>query len=353
MVRGERVTIKQVALEAGVSTQTVSRVLNLRPDVAPETRLRVKTVIEQLGYHPSALARSLINRRSTTLGVVTAGLKFIGPSRTLSGITEKAEELGYALLLSELPGFAAQDLEPVLRSLLARQVDGILWAVPEIGENHQWVADLLPNLPVPVFFLAMEPRPNIAVVSVDNYYGGLIATQHLIDQGYQRICHVSGPLDWWEARQRKKGWSDALEQAGLEASERQCIEGSWSSSSGERAMRRLMQQCSEMDAVFVSNDQMALGVLQVANREGMSVPERLGVVGFDGLADAGYYWPPLTTIEQNQAELGALAVKKLVAIIEEADQGSGGVESYSILIKPRLLTRLSSARQDKKKLNDV
>lgn len=352
MVRGERVTIKQVALEAGVSTQTVSRVLNLRPDVAPETRLRVKTIIEQLGYHPSALARSLINRRSTTLGVVTAGLKYFGPSRTLSGITEKAEELGYALLLSELPGFVTQDLEPVLRSLLARQVDGILWAVPEIGENRRWVRDLLPTLPVPVIFLAMEPRPDIAVVSIDNYYGGRIATQHLIDQGYQKICHISGPLDWWEARQRKKGWSDALEQAGLAASDQQWIEGSWSSSSGERVMRRLMQQCPDMDAVFVANDQMALGVLQVACREGMNVPERLGVVGFDGLAEAGYFWPPLSTIEQNQAELGALAVGKLVAIIEEAEQEGGNAEPCSVLIKPRLLTRLSSARQARGVLDD-
>ena len=352
MVRGERITIKQVALEAGVSTQTVSRVLNLRPDVAPETRQRVKLVIEQLGYHPSALARSLINRRSTTLGVVTAGLKFIGPSRTLSGITEKAEELGYALLLSELPGFDAQDLEPVLRSLLARQVDGILWAVPEIGENRRWVRDRLPTLPVPVIFLAMEPRPDIAVVSIDNYYGGLIATQHLIMQGYQNICHISGPLDWWEARQRKKGWSDALEQAGLKAMPQQCIQGSWSSSSGERVMRQLMQQYPEMDAVFAANDQMALGVLQVACREGMTVPEQLGVVGFDGLVEAGFFWPPLTTIEQNQAELGALAVKKLVEIIEEVGPDIGCIEPYSILIKPRLLTRLSTARQSREVLDD-
>jgi LacI family transcriptional regulator len=345
MVRGERVTIKKVALEAGVSTQTVSRVLNLRPDVAQDTRQRVKAVIEQLGYHPSALARSLINRRSTTLGVVTAGLKFIGPSRTLSGITEKVVELGYSLLLSELPGFDAHDPESVLRSLLARQVDGILWAVPEIGDNRRWVRELLPTLPVPVIFLAMEPRNDIVVVSIDNYYGGLIATQHLLSQGYQKICHISGPLDWWEARQRKKGWSDALEQAGLPISNQQCVEGSWSSSSGERVMRQLMLQCPDMDAIFVANDQMALGVLQVACREGLSVPEALGVVGFDGLAEAGFFWPPLSTIEQNQAKLGALAVEKLVAIIEEIAPDGGGKEPSSILVKPKLVTRLSSARQ--------
>jgi DNA-binding LacI/PurR family transcriptional regulator len=351
MVRGERITIKQVANEAGVSTQTVSRVFNLRPDVSPETRQRVTEVIERLGYHPSALARSLIQRRSFTLGVVTAGLKFIGPSRTLSGITEKAEELGFALLLSELPEFDAHNQEPVLRSLLARQVDGILWAVPEVGDNRIWVHDLLPTLPVPIIFLAMEPRADVAVVSIDNHYGGFIATQHLVEQGYQTICHIAGPLDWWEARQRKKGWLDALETHKLPMVDQQCVEGTWSSSSGEKAMRQLFQQCPDLDAVFVANDQMALGVLQVACREGLAVPERLGVVGFDGIAESAFFWPPLTTVSQDQAELGALAVQELVNAIEGTyqEEGAGkeqlGVESYSVVIKPQLLIRASSVKK--------
>ena len=134
-----RSTIKEVAAVAGVSTQTVSRVINERPDVSPETRRRVQEVIKKLSYQPSALARSLISQRSHTLGVVTAGLKYIGPSRTLSGITLAAEEAGYSLLLKELPSFDVNDVVPIFQALLSRHVDGIIWAVPEIGENRKWV----------------------------------------------------------------------------------------------------------------------------------------------------------------------------------------------------------------------
>src|SRR5512138_153794 len=138
----KRATIKQVAKASGVSTQTVSRVINSRPDVAPETRERVLQIIKDLDYQPSALARSLIQQRSFTLGVVTSGLKYLGPSRTLNGITSMAEELDYALLLEEIPRFDTEDIKPLLQSLLSRHVDGVVWAVPEVGENRRWVDDI-------------------------------------------------------------------------------------------------------------------------------------------------------------------------------------------------------------------
>src|ERR1043166_4471915 len=124
-----RATIKEVASVAGVSTQTVSRVINGRPDVSPQTRKRVQEVIKQLSYQPSALARSLISQRSHTLGVVTAGLKHIGPSRTLSGITSAAEEVGYSVLLKELSSYDTEEIKPIFQALLSRHVDGIIWAV--------------------------------------------------------------------------------------------------------------------------------------------------------------------------------------------------------------------------------
>ena len=215
MNQHKRATIKQVAKLADVSTQTVSRVINDRPDVSPETRQRVQQVIEELKYQPSALARSLIQQRSFTLGVVTAGLKYFGPSRTLNGITNMAEELGYALLLEELLQFDTDDIRPLLENLLARHVDGIVWAVPEVGDNRRWVEEILNDVPVPVVFLTMQPRPGVSTVSVDNYAGGVLATQHLLDQGYRQIGHISGPLDWWEARQRKQAWQDTLTKAGI------------------------------------------------------------------------------------------------------------------------------------------
>jgi LacI family transcriptional regulator len=223
-----RVTIKQVAREAGVSTQTVSRVINDRPDVAPETRQRILEVIERLGYQPSALARSLIRRRSHTLGVAIAGLKFVGPSRTLSGITEQAEAMGYALLLKEPLDFDTREVAPLLSALLSRQVDGIIWAVAEVGANRDWLRERLPGLPVPIIFLTMHPQSGVSVVSVDNYMGGRMATEHLLGQGYRHIGHLAGPLTWWEARQRKAGWQDALLDAGLPVSDEHWAEGDWS-----------------------------------------------------------------------------------------------------------------------------
>ena len=345
MTTRKRVTIKQVAREAGVSTQTVSRVINDRPDVAHETRQRVKDVIEHLGYQPSALARSLIHQRSYTLGVVTAGLKFIGPSRTLNGITFQAEEMGYTLLLKELPGFDTNDIEPILNSLIARQVDGIIWAVPEVGDNRDWVQKRLPALPVPILFLTMEPRPNLSIVSIDNYLGGRIATEHLLQNGYQRIGHIAGPMDWWESRRRKAGWEAVLREAGRAPSDHQIAEGTWSSASGERAIRQLVGQYPELDAVFVANDQMALGVLQYTCQMGLKVPQDLAIVGFDGIAESAYFWPPLTTISQDQHALGCTAVRGLVQNIERGIQDKGIVAPKVEWLQAELVIRQSTSLQ--------
>src|SRR3954453_9300143 len=149
MYETSRATIKQVASEAGVSTQTVSRVLNSRPDVSPETRLRVQRVIERLAYRPSAVARSLIRKRTHTIGVVGSGLEYYGPSRTLAGIEKQAADLGFSVFLALLHEPATTDVAPMLNDMLARQVEGIIWAVPEIGDNHHWIQSLVqPVVPI-------------------------------------------------------------------------------------------------------------------------------------------------------------------------------------------------------------
>jgi LacI family transcriptional regulator len=337
-----RVTIKDVAAAAGVSHQTVSRVINDRPDVAEDTRRRVWQVIEAMNYQPSAIARSLTHQRTFTLGVVTAGLDFTGPSRTLNGITRQAEELGFTLLLKELPSFDTNDVYPILNSLLARQVDGIIWAVPKVGNNRHWLENQPPGLTVPIMFLTMPARPDLYVVSIDNYKGGRMATNHLIEQGYRHIGHISGPLDWWEARQRKAGWQDALLAAGLDADNPCWERGDWSSVSGERAIMRLLEREPALDAVFVGNDQMALGVLQIACRQGLQVPGDLAIVGFDGVPETAYYWPPLSTVQQDQQLLGCIAVQELVESIQARQQGQLDGAARSIALEPELIVRASS-----------
>jgi len=342
--RSGRATIKEVASAAGVSTQTVSRVINERPDVSPDTRKRVQGVIKELEYRPSALARSLIRQRSYTLGVVTAGLRHIGPSRTLNSITSAAEEAGYSLLLKELPRYDAEDVAPIFQALLSRHVDGIIWAVPQVGENRNWVNQQSLDLKIPIVYLAMEPKEDISTVSVDNYLGGRIATSHLLEQEYQHIGHISGPLDWWEARERMASWKDALKEAGFEARDEHCVEGNWSSASAFQAVEKLFEQYPDVDSIFVANDQMALAVIQVASQKGFRIPEDLGIVGFDNIPESAFFSPPLTTIQQDQYTVGKVAVEETIKMIESGWDGLAPVEPRSIKLAPTLVVRQSSLR---------
>jgi len=339
----KRITIKDVAQAAGVSTQTVSRVMNKFSYVSEETRQRVEAVVDELGYRPSTLARSLIQQRSYTLGVVTFGLKYIGPSRTLNGVADKADELGYMLLMKELDNFYINSIDDVIDSLLARQVDGIIWVAPEIGNNHSWLDERLEKIPVPVLFLAMEPREGISSVATDNYQGAVLAVQHLLECGKTKIGHISGPLTWWEADERKRGWRDTLTKAGLDASDQHCKEGNWSSASGEQAFIQLLEVFPDLDAVFVGNDQMALGVLRESHRKGIKIPEQLAIIGFDNIPESAYFYPSLTTISQDLQTLGEQSVQYIVEMIQ-ARQGNQSVIAQSRFIQPTLIVRESTKR---------
>lgn len=308
--------------------------------VSEETRQRVESIVEQLGYRPSALARSLSQQRSFTLGVVTFGLKHIGPSRTLNGIADKADELGYMLLMKKMDNFNSAKLDEVIDSLLARQVDGIIWDVPENNQNQEW-AQQIGNLPVPIVFMSMEPRPGYSVVSIDSYLGAQMATRHLLDQGCKHVGHIAGSLDWWEARLRLQGWQDTLVEAGIQVTAQQWEEGNYSSASGAVAVEKLFANYPEMDGIFVANDQMALSVLRAACRRGINVPEQLAVVGFDGIPESAYFYPSLTTISQDPQLLGGLAVQSLVDMIQ-AKLENRPLETQSIFVSPTLVVRESS-----------
>jgi len=337
----KRITMKDVARVAGVSTQTVSRVINNVSYVSDATRDRVETVIDEMGYRPSTLARSLSQQRSYTLGIVIFGLKQIGPSRTLNGIADAADELGYMLLMKELSDFSIEGISSAIDSLLSRQVDGVIWVAPEIGESHSWLEEHLKNIPVPVIFLAMEPREGVSSVATDNYGGAVLAMQHLLDTGRTKIAHLSGPSTWWEAQERKRGWRETLLKMGFDASDAYCAEGNWSSESGERAFLQLLESAPDMDAVFVANDQMALSVLRETNRLGINVPEQLALVGFDNIPESAHFCPALSTISQDLQLIGEMVVKAIVEMIQ-ADQENITVPAESIFITPTLVVRESS-----------
>lgn len=337
-----RTTIADVARIADVSKATVSRVLAGQSKyIREETRQRVQKAIEELGYHPSDMARSLKSKRSCTLGVVGYGLEFFGPSCTISGIEQEASELGYTLLLHLIRQPETNNVEELLERMQSRYVDGIIWAVPEIGENHAWLDDKSRWPSVPIIFLSTEPRADRFVAVVDNYHGGLMATRHLIAQGCQNIGLITGPLDWWEARQRKLGWKDALEGVGLPRKEGYAVEGNWSALSGEHGLTQLLIHYPEIDGVFVCNDRMAVGALKTARQLGRRVPEDLAIIGYDDVQDAEYFYPALSTIRQDMIELGRLAVRKLGQVIE-AEQNDVACQPEAVILQPELIVRTSS-----------
>jgi LacI family transcriptional regulator len=337
-----RTTIADVARVAGVSKTTVSRVLAGQiKHVRTDTRERVLEAVAELGYHPSNAARSLKSKSSCTLGAVGYGLEYWGPSCALSGIEQEAGELGYTILLHLIRQLETNEVENLLEEMQSRYVDGIIWAVPQIGDNHAWLDDWAGELAVPIVFLSMEPRLDQHVVAVDNYSGGLMATRHLMDQGCRHIGIITGPLDWWEARQRRAAWEEALGSAGVPVDESYVVEGDWMAASGERGFSELLARHPEIDGLFASNDRMALGALKAARRLGRRVPGDLAVIGFDDIPDAAFFHPPLSTIRQDMVELGRRAVRRLGQVIE-ANRDEDPTCPDTTLLQPEQIVRRSS-----------
>jgi len=336
------VTIVDVARRANVSAGTVSNVLTGKRPVSLATRTRVLRAVEELGYQPNLLARSLVNRSSNTLGVVTYGLEYYGPSRTLVGIEQQAAALGYSLLLDLLHRPDDQDVDAVLAELTARRVDGIIWAVHEVGDNHAWIDEArLRRLP-PIIFLTMEQRPGAAIVATDNRAGARLATQHLLDAGRRTVGILTGPTSWWEVRERLTGWCSTLEAAGLEASPALIAEADWTAAAGEAALQALLARRPDIDAIFACNDQMALGALHCCLAAGRRVPDDLAIVGFDNTPESAFFWPALTTVRQHLAELGRVAVNELHRQIEARLQGIEPVPPIIRTLQPELIVRASS-----------
>jgi LacI family transcriptional regulator len=340
--RSIHVTLRDVAKLSGVSIKTVSRVVNHQGEISEPTRQRVQAAIERSGYRPNILARSLVNRRTDTIAVVAWGIDYYGPSRTVLGIEHQSNELGYSLLLNLLLKPDHTDVGPILDDLSARRVEGIVWAVPEVGDNRDWLRPgRLKQLP-PIVFLSMSPRPGLSLVSADNRSGAVQATQHLLQQGRRKIGVITGPLAWWEARERFEGWKQVLVESGVEVNSCWVSEGDWSAASGEECMRRMLEQEPNIDAVFAGNDQMALGALGAIHASGRRVPEDIVAVGFDNTPESAYFWPSLTTVNQRLIEVGRAAVQVLHRRIEARRGGIDNTNANATILQPELIIRRSS-----------
>ncbi|AQX15107.1 LacI family transcriptional regulator [Tessaracoccus lapidicaptus] len=320
-----------VARLAGVSHQTVSRVLNSPEQVRPATRERVEAAMRELGYSRNLAARALITQQTALLGVVWTGAGYVGPSNTVAGIEVAARRAGYATLVAALENPSDDEVAAVFRGFRDRGVEGIAVVAP-----HEAMARLARehSTGIPTVMVAdMAPGEGYRVVSVDQRLGGRLATEHLIARGCRRIEHISGPLDWFDARERMVGWREALGAADLPVPAVRV--GDWSAESGYATAQVLLRDGALPDAVFCGNDATALGLLAGLRDAGVDVPARIRVVGYDDSLGSGYFTPPLTTVAQPFTELGGTCVDVLVAAIHGDEPGRKH-------LPPRLVVRASS-----------
>jgi LacI family transcriptional regulator len=338
-----KVNIQDVARRAGVSTGTVSNTLTGKRPVAEATRQRILTTMDELGYQPNLLARSLVSQRSHVLSIVITELKdlgFYGYSSALTGIQRQAEQAGYSLMLHFVNGSSREEILTTLDQIRARRVDGIIWAIHEIEGNRNWVSDIETGNYPPVIFLHMHPDPNLNVVSIDNQAGANLAVSHLIDQGCRTVGIITGPSDWWESQARLAGWRAALEQAGLEADSSLVATGNWLAESGQKGMEKILNRRSDIDAIFACNDSMALGAMHTACHHGLSIPDDLLLVGYDNTPETAHYWPPLTSVQQGLQQSGQIAVEELHQMIEAKIDEQSPPRQH--IIQPELIIRRSS-----------
>ena len=320
-----------VARLAGVSHQTVSRVLNDHPNVRAETRESVLAAISELGYRPNAAARTLVTRRTRTLGVISFDTTLYGPASMLYGI-ERAAHPAYSVTIASLPALDRHSMVEAVERFLDQAVEGLIVIAPQTSA----VAALTGVAAgIPLVAVGCGTRSPLPSVAIDNLAGAAHATGYLLDLGHQTVHHIGGPDSWLDARERVAGWRQALRAAG--APEPDMLRGDWSARSGYEIGHRLATM-REVTAVFCANDQMALGLLRALAEHGRLVPADVSVVGFDDIPESGYFLPPLTTVRQDFGELGSRALHMVM------DRISGVAPSSPALpVAPDLIVRASTA----------
>jgi DNA-binding LacI/PurR family transcriptional regulator len=302
--------IFDVARLAGVSHQTVSRVINDIPRVRPATRLRVEQAISQLNYSPSPAARALVTKRTRMIGLIAPSSADFGPSSIALHFSAAARDARYGVVTVTSVNSEASSIRPFVESLLSQRVEAIVLIVADVAVL---AAVRSFDVGVPVIAVAAGPRRGPFSTSIDQYRGARTAVRHLVELGHQRIAHLAGPQAHPDAIERLRGWRDELAAAHLVASEPG--RGDWSAQSGFT----FGQDLEGATAVFVANDQMALGLVSALHRRGLAVPRDVSVVGFDAAPDTEYYEPPLTTVSQDFPALGALTMERVLIAIEEPD----------------------------------
>jgi DNA-binding LacI/PurR family transcriptional regulator len=321
-----------VARLAGVSHQTVSRVLNNHPNVRQETARRVRAAIAELNYRPNRAARALVTGRSQLLGVVALNTSLFGPASLLTAFEGAAAAAGFAVSVGNVANLDRASISAVVERHLDQRVAGIVVIAPVAS-----AADALDHLTTDVPFVTIDgdPERNRAGVTVNQALGAHLATRYLLERGHSTVWHVTGPLEWFDAALRVRGWEQTLRDAGAEVPP--VLPADWSAASGYR-VGQTIARIPEVTAVFAANDHLALGILRALHEHGKRVPEDLSLVGFDDVPEAGYFIPPLTTVRPDFHAVARHALELLLGQIE-----AGVSSTAQMMLPPTLIERRSVA----------
>ncbi|MFI5938227.1 LacI family DNA-binding transcriptional regulator [Actinoplanes sp. NPDC051494] len=327
--------MRDVAKLAGVSHQTVSRVLNEHPHVRPETRTRVLEAMRSLNYRRNLAARTLVTRRSNTLGIIGFETTLFGPASMLYGIESAAREAGYLVSIATVRNLEQTDVLGAVDRLAQHAVDGIIAIAPKTA-----VTSALMQAPSELFCVAVGGAGDaeaVSTVRIDNAEGAALATRHLLELGHTTVHHAAGPGDWPEAHERREGWRRALEAAGAPVPP---VTPQWWDAATGYEQGRAFAADPSVTAIFCANDRIALGVLRALHEAGRRVPDEVSVVGFDDMPDSGFFLPPLTTISQDFGELGR---RSLALLLEHMRRPAGDGSVDQVVVPPTLVRRASTA----------
>lgn len=325
-----KANIYDVAKLAGVSHQTVSRVLNDHPSLKPATREKVEDAIAELKYRPNQAARQLVTSRSRMIGILIAGTELYGPWAILNAMEREARLEGYSVISISLQPDSPESWHEGIEQLRNLDIDGVI----TIALPNAIVREVEKALSAATIVIVdTEPSKKFDAVNIENFIGGKIATQHLIDLGHKKIIHISGPVDGYEGQMRIEGYKAAMQEAKLKP---EIIEGNWSIEKGYEIGVTFSQRKVMPTAIFTANDHLALGVIKALNEQGIRIPNDVSIIGFDDIPEAAYLSPALTTIRQDFDNLGRNAINRMLLQLKNPSKP----EAFTI--DPELIAREST-----------
>ncbi|MFW5991991.1 MAG: LacI family DNA-binding transcriptional regulator [Halanaerobiaceae bacterium] len=326
-------TIKDIAREANVSTTTVSRVLNDKPDVSEETRNKIKNIIHKYNYNPNNIARGLVLKQTKTIGLIIPDISNPFFPEVVKGLEKEAKEAGYSVIICDTENEISQEKNSV-NLMISKQVDGLV-IFPSITLKDKFENLFGNNMPV-IQLDRNIPDLEFPTVGVDNREAAFKTVEYLLKKGHREIGHVTGKMHTFTAQERLKGYKDALSQNDIDPDEGLICQGDYSKKSGYRAMNKFIANCLP-SAIFFANDLMAIGAYEAAREKNINIPGDVSIIGHDDIEIASLVRPSLTTMRQPKNKLGKIAANLLISLIE------GGIEEKEIILNAELIERDSVA----------